>query len=264
MQLIKRLRRRLLKRPTEPARQPAQMPHHARHLVLTASDKGGRGMLAESIDLMQAYALRIGADFKCIQHENHSESPLIRPHAVKFYSGLELAHYDRVLWIDADCLVSPQCPDIFSHVPSHYRFAAWCGEPELFDPYWELKRPRYRHGYFNSGVVLSADPQPFQVGLDILNHSEQRLTQHEQVMAMGEQTPFNKAVHELGLDVFPLDIAWNFMPSPQTCSDLGITTTLEAAYIVHCAGGSHLQLSDSRCRVSRAAGMRDLRRRLGW
>lgn len=240
------------------------LQHRARHLVMTACDQGGRVMLAETIDLMQAYALRIGADFKCIQHDNHASAALPRPHAVKFYCGLELAHYERVMWIDADCLVSPNCPDLFAHVPPHYRFAAWCGEPELFDPYWELKRPRYRHGYFNSGVVLSADPRPFQRGLDILARSDQRLTEHEQAMAMGEQTPFNKAVHELNIEVFPLDIAWNFMPSPQTCADLGITTTLETAHIVHCAGSSHLQVSDPRCRTSRAAGMRDLRRSLGW
>lgn len=235
-----------------------------RHLVMTATDQGGRVMLNASIDLMQAYALRIGADFKCIQHENHSESPLIRPHAVKFYSGLELDRYDRVLWIDADCLVSPHCPDLFGHVPPQYSFAAWCGEPEAFDPYWELKRPQYRHGYFNSGVVLSSDPRPFARGLEILLNSEHRLNEHEQAMAMGEQTPFNKAVHELEIPVFPLEIAWNFMLSPQVCADLGIATTLETAHIVHCAGSSHLQVQDHRCRVSRAAGMRALRQRLGW
>jgi hypothetical protein len=64
--------------------------------------------------------------------------------------------------------------------------------------------------------------------------------------------------------VFPLEIAWNFMLSPQVCADLGIATTLETAHIVHCAGSSHLQVQDHRCRVSRAAGMRELRQRLGW
>jgi len=253
--LLRRLRRRFLSAPLQPS---------GRHLVMTACDAGGRVMLQQTIDLMQAYALRIGADFKCIQHENHALRVLPRPHAVKFYCGLELAHYDRVLWIDADCLVSPTCPDHFAHVPPQYSFAAWCGEPEAFDPYTELKRPRYNHGYFNSGVVLSSDPRPFARGLEILLNSDRRLTEDEQAMAMGEQTPFNKAVHELRIPVFPLEIAWNFILSPQACAELGITTTLETAHIVHCAGSSHLEVTDHRCRETRADGMRSLRQRLGW
>jgi lipopolysaccharide biosynthesis glycosyltransferase len=177
---------------------------------------------------------------------------------------LELHHYDRILWLDADCLVSPLCPDIFAHVPDHYQFAAWCGEPEAFDPYSADKRPKYRHGYFNSGVFLASDMRPFVRAMTLLSSSDFLLSPHEQHMAMGEQTPFNKAVHELKIDVYPLEPAWNFILPQSVCRDLGISTTLESAHIVHCAGSSHLQVSDHRCRVSRAAGMRDLRRRLGW
>lgn len=241
-----------------------RLAKRGRNLVMTASDSVGQVMLHETIDLMQAYALRIGADFKCLQHENHALHGLPWPHAVKFYCGLELARYDRVLWIDADCLVSPHCPNLFDHVPASYSFAAWCGEPEAFDPYYTFKRPVYNHGYFNSGVLLSSDPRPFARGLEILLESDRRLTDHEKSMAMGEQTPFNKAVHELGIDVFPLEPAWNFLLPPQICSDLGITTTIETAHIVHCAGSSHLEVQDQRCRQTRAAGMRELRQKLGW
>jgi len=239
-------------------------PREGRNLIMTAGDAVGRVMLEQTMDLMQAYALRIGADFKLLQTENHTKYSLPRPHAVKFYCGLELKHYDRVFWIDADCLVSPRCPDIFSHVPSQYSFAAWCDEPRAFDPDEEISRPAYRHGYFNSGVLLASDPRPFARGLQILQNSDTLLNDHEKQIIMGEQTPFNKAVHDLNIPVFPLAPEWNFLLHPVTRARLGIQTPLENAYIVHCAGSSHLEVADPRCRQSRSVGLKSLREKLGW
>jgi hypothetical protein len=234
-----------------------------KNLILTACDAGGRDMLEVSLDLMMRYAVRIGADFKVVQQQNHSDRALPRPHAVKFYVGHELDRYDRVVWIDADCLVSPAAPNIFDAIPSGYEFAAWCDEVRVFANA-PVKRPVYTHGYFNSGVFMSAVPTPFTLAMRFLTEKDELLTSVERAAIMGEQTPLNKAVHDLRLPVFKLGAEWNFLLSPARCAEFDVETNLESAYIVHCAGGAHLNLTNPRDRGERAAGMRALRERLGW
>lgn len=236
---------------------------NGKNLILTASDAAGRGMLDVSVDLMLRYALRIGADFKALQQENHTLAGLPRPHAVKFYVSHELDQYDRVLWVDADCLVSPKAPDIFQTVPEGFEFAAWCDEDRVFADS-SLQRPAYRHGYFNSGVFMSAVAAPFGLAMKFLTQKDELLTAKERASIMGEQTPLNKAVHELNIPVFPLGAEWNFLLSPGRCVEHNIDMDLERAYFVHCAGGVHLSLSNPRDRDSRAVGMRRLREKLGW
>lgn len=229
-----------------------------RHLVLLASDAGGAAMLDVSADLVLRYAARIGADFKIVRQENHG-GPLPRPHAVKFHTALELASYDGVAWIDADCLVSPVAPDIFAEVPADAGFAAWCEEHRAFE-----RRPLYRHGYFNSGVMVARDPAPFGLAMTYLVDKETHLSAAERGIMMGEQTPLNRAVHDSGITVHGLGPEWNFMLNTSQREMVGTAVTLETAHIVHCAGGRFLGLPNAKDRAARAEGMRGLRERLGW
>ncbi len=229
-----------------------------RHLVLLASDAAGAAMLDVSADLVLRYAARIGADVKIVRQENHG-SPLPRPHAVKFHTALELAGYDAVAWIDADCLVAPHAPDIFAAVPADAGFAAWCDEHRAF-----ADRPLYAHGYFNSGVMVARDPAPFGLAMTYLADKETRLTEVERAVMMGEQTPLNRAVHDSGVAVHRLGPEWNFVLNKTQRAMVGTAVTMETAHIVHCAGGRFLGLPDARDRAARATGMRALRDRLGW
>lgn len=234
------------------------LERRGRHLVLLASDAAGAAMLDVSADLVMRYAARIGADFKIVRQENHG-GPLPRPHAVKFHTALELASYDQVAWIDADCLVSPTAPDIFAQVPAQAGFAAWCDEHRAFD-----SRPLYRHGYFNSGVMVARDPVPFALAMTYLVDKDTHLTEAERGMMMGEQTPLNRAVHDSGTIVHPLGPEWNFALNGVQREMVGTDVTMESAYIVHCAGGRFLGLPNAKDRGARAEGMRALRQRLGW
>lgn len=234
-----------------------------RALLMTASDSAGRSMIEVSGDMMMRYALRIGADFKIVQYENHSERAMPRPHAVKFYMAHELERYETVVWIDADCLIAPDAPNIFDEVPDGFGFAAWCGEDKAFTDS-NLKRPVYRHGYFNSGVVLTRTAEPFHRAMDLLVRKDQLLSESERKAIMGEQTPFNKAVHELGIPVYDLGPQWNFLLTPERCRKLGISIDIHSAYIVHCAGGVHLELKNPKDRQERADAMHRLRLSLGW
>ncbi len=234
------------------------LARRGRRLVLVASDAGGAPMLDVSGDLIMRYAARIGADFKIVRQENHGGA-LPRPHAVKFHTALELATYDIVAWIDADCLIAPTAPDLFAQVPPGAGFAAWCDEHRAFDD-----RPLYAHGYFNSGVMVARDPAPFGLAMTYLVDKETCLTAAERALMMGEQTPLNRAVHDSGVAVHRLGPEWNFVLNKAQRATVGTDVTLETAYIVHCAGGRFLGLPNARDRGARAGGMRALRDRLGW
>jgi lipopolysaccharide biosynthesis glycosyltransferase len=232
-------------------------------LILTAGDANGHAMLSVSSDLMVKYALKVGADFKIINQQNHSEKPLPRPHAVKFYITSQLQDYANVVWIDADCLISPNAPDIFETVPATYEFAAWCGEGLAFADD-KLVRPTYRHGYFNSGVMLARCGRPFERALEFMTTRREELTQTELHAIMGEQTPLNKAVDELGLSVYQLPAQWNFLLSADKAKRLDVNPDPEMAYIVHCAGGMFTDARQAKNRAERAEGMQRLRQRFGW
>ena len=232
-------------------------------LILTAGDANGHAMLSVSADLMAKYALKVGADFKIINQQNHSDKPLPRPHAMKFYMTSQLQDYASVVWIDADCLISPNAPDIFETVPTTYEFAAWCGEGVAFADD-KLVRPIYRHGYFNSGVMLARCGRPFERALEFMTTRRDELTQIELQAIMGEQTPLNKAVEELDLSVYQLPAQWNFLLSADKAERLNVNPNPEMAYIVHCAGGMFTDAKQAKNRVERAEGMQRLRQRFGW
>ena len=196
-------------------------------LVLTAVDTAGIPMLEVSCDLMAKYALRMGADFKIISQSNRSSRTLPRPHAVKFHMANELNYYKTVLWIDADCLVSPSAPNIFDNIPDSVDFAAWCQEGEAFSDS-PTQRPKYNHGYFNSGVMLARSALPFKLALNYMTNLKDKLTDQELKSIMGEQTPLNKAVHDLGVKVHRLSEKWNFLLSEQQAHKLGVEFDLQA------------------------------------
>lgn len=58
------------------------------------------------------YAKKIGADFYCLKESDHSS-----PHWAKFFIYVLLGKYDRVLYLDIDLIIRPDCPDLFALVP---------------------------------------------------------------------------------------------------------------------------------------------------
>jgi hypothetical protein len=82
-------------------------------LVLTAAVGGnGKKWLAITRPLMEAYAARVGAAFDVLTggDENY-------PLGEKWRIGGYVRRYDRVLFLDADVVVAPDCPDLFAAVP---------------------------------------------------------------------------------------------------------------------------------------------------
>ena len=94
-------------------------------LVLTAS-LGDRPFAQYTLDSMQKYADRIGADFKSItefQRGPEYDSIVVAGGRQSVFIDKlliiqrELKEYDRVIWMDDTCLVSSDTPNLFDIVP---------------------------------------------------------------------------------------------------------------------------------------------------
>lgn len=79
--------------------------------TLSVGDQG-REMLEISGPLLKAYADRIGARYHVFRVAE-SEFPC----GEKFRVRDAVAHYDRTIFLDADVIVSPNCPSLFDVVP---------------------------------------------------------------------------------------------------------------------------------------------------
>lgn len=64
--------------------------------------------------LMRAYAARIGAEF-IVLRQSCSSGPTAHFEKYQLFQYLELFH--RILYIDSDIVINPQCPDLFEIVP---------------------------------------------------------------------------------------------------------------------------------------------------
>lgn len=114
--------------------------------------------------LMRSYAKNVGAAFVEI------DSEVINAGDVKFekFQIFDLLDkYDRILYFDADVVISPRCPDIFIEVPPTHVGAFYDSEVTGNDadrPEWrseEIVFFQAKHGdigwskcYFNSGVFV--------------------------------------------------------------------------------------------------------------
>jgi len=85
----------------------------SKYAVITcAVNHEGRLMHAVTGDNLRAYANRIGADFHVISGDN-TQFGLIQ----KLQAGNYLDHYERIIFLDIDIVVSPECPSLFDIVP---------------------------------------------------------------------------------------------------------------------------------------------------
>lgn len=95
-----------------PVDEPTIYPLSNKLVITVATGTTYRQLLDVSRPTIQAYASKIGADY--IELTNDTQRwPLLEKFRVGHYSKL----YDRTLFLDADCLVKPNTPDLFEIVP---------------------------------------------------------------------------------------------------------------------------------------------------
>lgn len=209
-------------------------------LVLMAT-AGPCETLAVAAPFAAGYAARVGADFIAQRAENHGGFQLEKHNFVKLELDRLSKFYDRILWLDADVVVMPGAPDIFDEIPAG-ALGAWCGEGEVFSAVNGEPRPRplYRHGYFNSGVMVWPSSARGLMGkaVDLWRNRHALMSSAEKLGLFGEQTALNRVVHESGIQVHPLDVRWNHFHGAARCEKYGFPQ-VEEAYFVHFAGGAH-------------------------
>jgi hypothetical protein len=178
-------------------------------------------MRAVSEPTFKAYADRIGADYICI------DKPLwnmARPHFEKWQMFSLLFIYDRILFLDGDMLVTPDCPDLFAMLP--YDRLAGFYEDEIADrqsmimgSQKELGDIGWRKDYLNSGMgVYSWIHRP-------LFHK----ARGKYVIApAGEQSEYNYRIVKGDYKTCRLPYCFNHM---DMCG-----TSFAGSYIIHYAG----------------------------
>lgn len=133
----------------------------SRNLIVTMVSNSFQHVGELTVPYHQAYANRIGADFMCITGNR------ISTHLgwEKLRIAEFLREYDRVAWVDSDCLVMQNCPNLFEVVPED-TFAAvdewplWDYERKNFIEYQKAMCDFYGipqfepTRYFNVGVMV--------------------------------------------------------------------------------------------------------------
>lgn len=134
-----------------------------KYAVLTVAI-GQHSLLNGNLESMKIYADKCDADFIKLTHS------VINFHSIyfeKFFFVDLLESYERVLYLDADVLITPNAKNIFEEYPNPNFFVAYnetdfnedmdrdfCVNPLLpYCEYWPIDE-KGKHRYFNSGVML--------------------------------------------------------------------------------------------------------------
>jgi lipopolysaccharide biosynthesis glycosyltransferase len=188
--------------------------------------------------LFKAYAARHGCDYvvigeRAIRCRLQWRKARVNLHLEKFQIGPLLERYGRILYADADVLITPSCPDLFKLVPPEglgvvadpSGALAWKRDEEMTrmqSRFGELPRPLAP--YFNAGVL-------------VLSAAHRELLRFERPRLMAgrwpEQTALNYYSAAWGLPRHYMDSRANFLPGHEGWSDKAARLS---AWAVHYAG----------------------------
>ena len=170
----------------------------------------------------------------------------VAPHLQKFQIKDILDNHDRVLYVDADVLIHPDCPDLFDIVPSEMVGAV----PDCHNGKWgninrfneivavqdKLTNVNWNAGYFNSGVIVLSKEHK-----GLFDNPENRNLFNSQFK---DQTLINYNLFKNGYQLFALDTVFNGMEINGFSSRIENSNKTNA-YIMHFAheGDKEVQMS---------------------
>jgi len=187
----------------------------------------------------QGYADKFGFDFRIISEPQFRYRPnffrkrRVWLHYEKFQLLNWLDRYERVIYLDSDILIHPECPDLLAEVPpGHLGCVADTGGEDAWKRREELSRLEQKWGtlpasgrpYFNGGVLV----------LDQSHRSLFHLSREDVVSGRWpEQTLLNYRVRQNGTKVHFLDSKFNFLPFNSGWKD---PDKRRSAWMIHYAG----------------------------
>lgn len=200
-------------------------------VVTRANDKITE-MIKLTHPILQAYALKCGAEFKVL-----SDSEYHHPHwrILRFWDIFET--YDRILSIDTDVLIQPNCPNLFEIVPENMigsvledkgtRQLNRRGRIESIQE--KLGNVKWSEGYINTGVFVVSkqhrDIFKVPIGADLTQIGDD-LGQDD--IFLGHQ------IHRLGHLVQELPFQFNHMT--MFSEEWNNNASRFDSYIIHYAG----------------------------
>jgi len=224
---------------------------HERNAIVTLAF-GKTNYLALTLPTIQAYASRIQVPLITIRDQILSG---VSPAFEKWQLSNFLDEYDRILYLDADIVVTPHAPDIFklpipkSHLaavidksdnairehPDELGFKGWGNHdfPILEQLFGPIRKPQEQLYYFNAGVMLVS--KSHQKIFRMLKDTANTITDDTRLRKTGEeQSTVNYFMNKEGIPLHPLDKQWNHIlghqdPAPPWIQD---------SYFAHYAGTS--------------------------
>lgn len=114
---------------------------------------------------LKAYADRIGADFLVIDKPKISKTT---PHFEKFQFYHLLNEYERILYLDTDLVIRPDCPNLFELVPysklGAFNEGAFTDRTEamrLIAQQYQTSIKEWKRQYYNTGVMVLSRAHKF-------------------------------------------------------------------------------------------------------
>ena len=86
-------------------------------LITTRADDGIKSMTDYTHPTIKYYADKVGADFKILSHTSDCTHNQGKWHYRIFKHYDLFNEYDRILHLDSDMIITPNCPNIFDTVP---------------------------------------------------------------------------------------------------------------------------------------------------
>ena len=153
---------------------------------------------------MEAYAKRIGADFRIISRQTILSSlgtPMFEKAQIQ---RLLASEYDRVIYVDADMLISDNCPDLFELVPPTHVGVTL--ESDYIDHAIVIKSVQCELGnigwdkiYFNAGLMVISKQHRHMFNLPCPSY-----------IKYGDQTQLNYNIQQLNIPLYPLSGKFNY------------------------------------------------------
>jgi hypothetical protein len=211
----------------------------ARRAVVTlAIGRGGREMLELSGAFMERYAARIGAEFapiteRRIRHRLQWRKARVNLHLEKFQIGQLLDTFDRILYLDADILVSPSAPDFFALTkPEELGVVEDPGEENAWKRAQEMAAIAAKRG-----ALETPAPPYFNAGVLVLSRAHRELLRFDPARLVPgrwpDQTYLNYESARQSLPRRYLDTKANFLPGNSGWED---AAARRAAWAIHYAG----------------------------
>ncbi len=223
-------------------------------LVTLALGRQGAEWLAMSGPFFEAYARRTGCTYiaiteRRIRHRLQWRKPRVNLHLEKFQIGPMLEQYERILYADADLIISPRCPDLFAMVPEECLgvVADPAGE-QMWKRDEEMAAMEKR---------FSALPQPlqpyFNAGLLVLSRAHRELLSFDPSRLLPgrwpDQTALNYHSAAARLPRTYMDPRANFLPGHEGWESAGARSE---AWAVHYAGPEAKPLMRQDCETMQA------------